>query len=304
MSRAVSYSSYGAPGVLEVVELPEPHAGAGQLRVAVRAAGLNPFDSKVRRGGYLPNHTLPSLQGSEFAGVIDEVGDGVADWRVGDEVLGWIGRGAQAEHVVVAATSVAAKPEGLDWATAGGLGLVGNTAKRAADSLSLGPDDTVLVSGAAGGVGLLSAQFAKRTGATVVGTAGQANHDFLRTLGIVPVSYGAGMIDRLRDAAPQGYTAALDNVGGETIDVALELGVPPERINTIADQAAAKRHGLGAVGGGGKTSAELAELARLAADGDLVLPIRASYPLPEVVQAYENLETGHGLGKVVLTFGE
>ena len=300
MSRAVSYSGYGAPEVLEVVEVPDEHAGPGQLRIAVRAAGLNPFDVKVRRG-LLPKHTLPSLQGSEFAGVVDQVGDGVTEWHTGDEVLGWIGRGAQAEQVVVPATSVAAKPEGLDWATASGLGLVGNTAKRATDSLSLGPDDTVLVSGAAGGVGLLSAQLAKRTGATVIGTASERNHDFLRGLGIVPVSYGSGMPDRLRDAAPQGFTAVLDNVGGEVIDVALALGVAAERINTIADSAAAARHGLGSVGGGGKTAAELAELAGLVAAGALVLPIRASYPMAEVRAAYEDLETGHGLGKVVLT---
>lgn len=302
MSRAISYSSYGGPEVLAVVERPEPHAGEGQVRVAVRAAGLNPFDVKVRRGGYLPRHTLPSLQGSEFAGIVDELGSGVTAWKVGDEVLGWIGRGAQAEHVVVAATSLAAKPAGLDWATAGGIGLVGNTAKRATDSLSLGPGDTVLVSGAAGGVGLLSAQFAKRTGATVIGTASERNHDFLRSLGVVPVSYGPGMTDRLCAAAPQGYTAVLDNVGGETIDAALELGVAPERINTIADGDAAARHGLSSVGGGGKTSAELAELAQLAADGELVLPIRASYPASQVAAAYTELESGHGLGKVVLTF--
>jgi NADPH:quinone reductase-like Zn-dependent oxidoreductase len=263
---------------------------------------VNPFDAKVRRGGYLPKHTLPSLQGSEFAGVVDEIGDGVTEWKIGDEVLGWIGRGAQAEHVVVAATSLAAKPEGLDWTTAGGIGLVGNTAKRATDSLSLGPDDTVLVSGAAGGVGLLSAQLAKRTGATVIGTASERNHDFLRSLGIVPVAYGPGMTDRLRAAAPQGYTAVLDNVGGETIDAALALGVAPERINTIADHDAVTKHGLGSVGGGGKTSAELAELAQLAADGALVLPIRASFPADQVSAAYTELETGHGLGKVVLTF--
>ncbi len=302
MSRAISYSSYGGPEVLSVVERPEPHPGEGQVRVAVRAAGLNPFDAKVRRGGYLPKHTLPSLQGAEFAGVVDEIGDGVTEWKIGDGVLGWIGRGAQAEHVVVAATSLVAKPEGLDWATAGGLGLVGNTAKRATDSLSLGPNDTVLVSGAAGGVGLLSAQLAKRTGATVIGTASERNHDFLRSLGIIPVRYGPGMTDRLRAAAPQGYTAVLDNVGGETIEAALALGVAPERINTIADHDAATKHGLGSVGGGGKTSEELAELAQLAADGELVLPIRASFPADEVSAAYTELETGHGLGKVVLTF--
>lgn len=300
MSKAVSYASYGTPEVLEVVEVAEPHAGAGQVRVAVRAAGLNPFDVKVRNG-ILPKHSLPSRQGSEFAGVVDELGEGVTEWRVGDEVLGWMGRGAQAEHVVVAFTSLAAKPSRLDWAVAGGIGLVGNTAKRATDSLTLSSKDTVLVSGAAGGVGLLSAQLARLAGATVIGTASERNHDFLKELGVIPVSYGPGLLDRLLDVAPQGYTAVLDNVGGETIEVALALGVPADRINTIADHEAGAKYGVGQVGGGGKTSAELAELAQLAADGTLVLPIRARYPLNSVRAAYEDLESGHGLGKIVLT---
>ncbi|MEO7121734.1 MAG: NADP-dependent oxidoreductase [Lacisediminihabitans sp.] len=299
MPQAVSFARYGGPEVLEVIEVPEKQAGEGQVRVAVRTAGLNPFDVKVRHG-VLPKHTLPSLQGSEFAGVVDQVGAGVTQWRVGDEVLGWIGRGAQAEQVVVAATSLTAKPQGLDWVTAGGLGLVGNTAKRATDSLSLGAHDTVLVSGAAGGVGLLSAQFARLAGATVLGTASMRNHDALRALGVVPVAYGAGMLERLRDAAPHGITAMLDTVGGEAIEVAIALGVPTTRINTIADHEAAARLGLGTVGGGGKTSAELSEIAQLATAGSLVLPIRSSYPMSEVRAAYEDLESGHGLGKIVL----
>ncbi len=299
MSRAVSFASYGAPEVLEVIEVPDRHPAEGQVRVAVHTAGLNPFDVKVRHG-VLPKLVLPSLQGSEFAGVIDEVGDGITQWKPGDEVLGWIGRGAQAEYVIVPSTSLTAKPRTLDWRTAGGLGLVGNTAKRSTDSLSLGPDDTVLVSGAAGGVGLLSGQLAKLAGATVIGTASPRNHDALRSLGIVPVAYGDGMLERLRGAAPQGYTAMLDTVGGEAIEAALALGVPADRINTIADSAAAARYGLGSVGGGGKTAEELAQLARLAAEGTLVLPIRASYPMDEVRAAYEDLESGHGLGKIVL----
>jgi enoyl reductase len=300
MSRAVGYSEYGGPDVLEVIEVPEPHAGEGEVRVAVRAAGLNPFDYKVRRGGYIPSHTLPSLQGAEFAGVIDEVGTGVTDWTIGDEVLGWVGRGAQAEYVVVPQAQVAAKPAGLDWAVAGGIGLVANTAKRAVDSLDLGPDDTVLVTAAAGGVGVLAAQFAKAAGATVVGTASEANHEFLRGLGVIPVAYGEGELERLRDAVPAGYTAALDNIGGEAIRTALALGIPPERVNTIADHTAVEELGVQGVGGGRKTAEELAGFARQAAAGELVVPIRSTYHLTDVVAAFQDLETGHGLGKVVL----
>ena len=318
MSKAVSYSEYGGPEVLKVFDVPEPHAGGGEVRIAVRAAGLNPFDYKVRRGGYVPNHVLPSLQGAEFAGVIDEVGVGQvganeSGWAVGAEVLGWINRGAQAEYVVVPQAQVVTKPAGLDWAVAAGIGLVANTAKRAVDSLDLGPGDTVLVTAAAGGVGIMTVQFAKATGATVVGTASQNNHEFLRGLGVIPVAYGTGTdgtgeLERLRAAAPSvptgqgGYTAALDNIGGDAIRTALDLGIPPERINTIADHGAIETLGVNGVGGGKKTSEELAEFARLAASGELVLPIRSTYPLMQVVDAYRDLETGHGLGKVVLLF--
>lgn len=302
MSKAVSYAQYGGPEVLEVIDVTEPHPGEGAVRVAVRAAGLNPFDYKVRRGGYIPNHTVPSLQGAEFAGVIDEVGDGVTDWSVGDGVLGWMNRGAQAQHVVVPQKNLARKPAALDWAVAGGLGLVANTARRATDALALGSDDTVLVTAAAGGVGYLSAQFAAATGATVVGTASESNHDDLRGIGVIPVTYGDGELERLRAAAPQGYTAALDHIGGEAILTALALGIPANRINTIADYDSAEKYGLSSVGGGKKTSEELAEFARMVVEGELVVPIRSTYNLADVVAAYRDLETGHGLGKVVLLF--
>lgn len=301
MAKAVRYSEYGGPDVLSWVEIDEPHAGEGTVRIAVRAAGMNPFDYKVRRGGYIPNHTLPAGQGAEFAGVIDEVGDGVTGLAVGDEVLGWAGTGAQASHIVVPAKNVTAKPADLDWATAAGIGLVSNTAKRAVDSLDLGPGDTVLVTAAAGGVGIPTVQFALATGATVVGTASESNHDFLFELGAIPVAYGEGEVERLRAAAPNGYTAVLDNKGGDALLVALELRVDPERVNTIADRATAESHGFNTVGGGGKTADELAEFARQAASGELVIPVRKTYPASNVADAYRDLETGHGRGKLVLT---
>lgn len=301
MSRAVQYSSHGGPEVLEIVEVPEPHAGPGQVRVAVRSAGLNGYDYKVRRDpDYAPNHKLPSGQGSEFAGVVDEVGDEVTGLRVGDEVLGWTSFAAQADYVVVPFTRVAAKPAALDWPTAGGIGLVGNTAKRATDAVAPGPDDTVLIGGVAGGVGLFSAQFAARAGATVIGTASEANHAFLRTLGVIPVTYGPGLVDRVREAAPQGITAVIDTAGQETVEAGLALGVAPKRIDTIVYFDGVERYGIQAVGGGGKTAAELAELAALVASGELVMPIAASYPLAEVREAYRRLESHHLLGKIVL----
>ncbi|MHC5796838.1 NADP-dependent oxidoreductase [Lacisediminihabitans sp. FW035] len=302
MSRIVQYSRYGGPEVLDIVEVDEPHAGQGQVRVAVRAAGLNNFDAKVRRSpAILPNRSLPSGQGAEFAGVIDEVGEDVTAAAVGDEVLGWSNFSAQADFVVVPASQVAQKPSGLDWATAGGVGLVGNTAERATRAVAPIAGETVLVSAAAGGVGLFAAQLAIASGATVIGTASEGNHHFLRDLGIIPVAYGPGLADRLRSASPQGIDAVIDNAGQETIEAAIELGVDPKRINSIVYYEGVAKYGISTVGGGGKTSADLARLARLVADGTIVLPIAATFPLAEVRAAYELLESRHLRGKVVLT---
>jgi NADPH:quinone reductase-like Zn-dependent oxidoreductase len=294
---AVKYAEHGDVDVLQVVEVPDPQAQAGQVRVAVKAAGLNPYDAKARRGAY-GERNLPSGQGAEFAGVIDQVGPDVTRVSVGDEVLGWTSFAAQAEHVVVKEDRVAAKPATLDWAVAGGIGLVGNTALRSTNSLQLGPRDTVLVTAAAGGVGLLAVQFARATGATVVATASPANHEFLRELGAIPVAYGEGELQRLRDAAPHGYTAMLDNHGRSSVLLGLELGIKPERINSIADSG---ELGIQTVGGGGKTAEELAWLANSVASGELRFPTLATFPLAQVQDAYRLLETGHGLGKIVLT---
>lgn len=301
MSRFVQYSKLGGPEVLEVVAEPDPHAGPGQVRVAVKAAGLNPFDFKTRSiAEYLPGHTLPSRQGHEFAGIVDEIGADVTDVAVGDEVLGWVDFAAQADYVVVEQAHLALKPAGLDWATAGSISLVGNTAIRATAAVHPGPGDTVLVSAAAGGVGIFACQFARSLGATVIGTASEANHDFLRQIGVIPVAYGDGLRERLQAAAPQGISAVIDNAGRDTVELALELGVEPSRINTIVYYPGVELHGISAIGGGGKTSAALADLAQLVADGELVMPIAATYPITEVRAAYEHLESRHLRGKIVL----
>jgi NADPH:quinone reductase-like Zn-dependent oxidoreductase len=302
MSLAVRYSRFGGPDVLEIVDLPERHPAPGEVRVAVRAAGLNPYDFKVRSTpGYHPGLTLPTGQGNEFAGIVDEIGDGTTAWSIGDEVLGWTSFDAQAEQVIVAAAHLAAKPTGLDWPTAGGIGSASNTASRATDAVRPGPNDTVLVSAAAGAVGLLAAQLARRSGAAVIGTASPANHDFLRSLGVIPVAYGAGLVERVRAVAPSPVTAVIDNAGEETVAAGIELGVDPARINSIVYYEGAKRYGISTVGSGGKTGQWLSELAGLAANGELVLPIAGAYPLQDVRAAYEQLESRHLLGKVVLT---
>lgn len=302
MSRIVQYHRYGGPEVLEIVEITEPHAGPGQVRVAVRAAGINNFDAKARQSpAILPKRTLPSGQGAEFAGVVDEVGEGVSGITAGDEVLGWCNFSAQADVVVVPARQVAPKPAELAWITAGGLGLVGNTAERSLRAVAPQTGETVLVSAAAGGVGLLVAQFALACGSTVIGTASEGNHEFLQSLGIIPVAYGPGLADRVRAAAPKGIDAVIDNAGQETVDAAIGLGVDPKRINSIVYFEGAEKYGISTVGGGGKTSEDLARLARLVAGGGIVLPIAASFPLAEVGAAYELLESRHLRGKIVLT---
>lgn len=302
MSRAVRYAEQGGVEVLQVVEVEKPEAATGQVRVAVKAAGLNPYDAKARSGAY-GERKLPSGQGAEFAGVVDQVGDDVTAVAVGDEVLGWTSFAGQADYVVVKAERVAPKPAGLSWAAAGGIGLVGNTALRSTNSLELGPTDTVLISAAAGGVGLLAVQFALATGATVIATASTSNHAFLLGLGAIPVAYGDGELQRLRDASPHGtepleYTAMLDNHGRDSVLLGLELGIRPERINSIADS---DELGIQTVGGGGKTAEELAWLANSVASGELQFPILATFPMDQVRDAYRLLETGHGLGKIVLT---
>lgn len=249
----------------------------------------------------LPDRVLPAGQGSEFAGVVDQVGAEVTNLMVGDEVLGWINSGAQADYVVVASTNMTLKPKGLDWPTAGAIGLVGNTAKRAVDTVAPLPGETVLVSAAAGGVGLFAAQYAMLAGAKVIGTASEVDHEFLRTLGIEPLSYGPGLVDRLRAVAPQGIDAVLDSAGRDTVEAALQVGVAASRINSVVYFDGKAKYGISTVGAGGKTGTGLAELAQLVSSGAFVMPIAGAFVLADVRAAYEMLETHHTPGKIVLT---
>lgn len=303
MSRFVQYEEFGGPEVLRVVEVDPPEAGPGQVRVRVSVAGINPVDWKIFTGPAASAYgaSVPSGVGNDFAGVIDQVGEGVTTWQPGDEVLGGARNEAEADFVIIGADGLLVRtPTGLDPRVAGALTVVGRTAWASVASLRLTDADTVLISAAAGGVGVLAAQLARRTGATVVGTASEENHEFLRSLGVVPVAYGDGLVERLRAAAPRGFTAVLDNHGAQTIAVGLELGVPEARINTIA------YHGtdypeVTHVGGAQATNDDLAHVAQLLAQGELVLPIDSEYPLERVAEAYERLMAGHLRGKIVLS---
>ncbi|MBH0010386.1 NADP-dependent oxidoreductase [Salinibacterium sp. SWN1162] len=303
MSRRVTYSQLGGPEVLTISEITAPHAGDGEVRVRVKFAGINPFDAKVFSGAATANPqnvTFPSGNGNDFAGVVDEIGDGVEGWTVGDEVLGGKGFSGQADFVVVPAEKLVRKPAQLSWEQAGGLDIAGRTAWASVDAVALTAADTVLVSAAAGGVGVIAAQLAKLKGATVIGSASASNHDFLRSLGIHPVTYGEGMVERILEISPEGLTAALDNNGRETVDAALALGAPADRINTIADYAAVSEYGTSGVGAAGATPQDLASLAALIAAGTVQVPIDEVFPIEQVSAAYTKLLHGHSRGKIVL----
>ena len=306
MTKAVVFHSFGGPEVLEVLDVPEPHAGAGQVRIRVTAAGLNPLDWKLvsseefgRRFGI----TLPSGFGGDVAGVIDEVGDGVAGYAVGDRVYGGARSRAVAEHAVLTlgTDSLQHTPEGLADEVAGALEVVGRTADAALDAIGVGPADTVLIGAAAGGVGVLATQLALAAGARVIGTASERNHDFLRSLGAEPVAYGAGLADRVRLLAPKGITAATDLWSDEAVRAAIELGVAPGRISTIVFGGALP-DGVKTTGAINATPGALDRIATELAAGRLVLPIEATFPIEEIREAVELQRSGHVRGKVVITF--
>jgi NADPH:quinone reductase-like Zn-dependent oxidoreductase len=302
--RAVRFHEYGGVEVLRVEEVDDPVPGAGEVRVRVKAAGINPGEAKIRDGLLHERwpSTFPSGQGSDLAGIVDLLGDGVDSVSLGDEVIGFSdNRDSQAELVVVPAANVTPRPSGVPWDVAGGLFVVGTTAYAAVRSVALQPGDRVVVSAAAGGVGTLTVQLAKRAGADVIGLAGPDNHDWLRSKGVIPVTHGESVADRIRAASDGRVDAFIDLYGHGYVEVALELGVAPERIDTIADFAAVNTYGVKSEGNAFAASAAvLAELAGLLDRGELELPIARTYPLTEVRAAYEELAPGHTRGKIVL----
>lgn len=304
MSRAVRFDEYGAADVLKVVDVEDPVPGPGELLVRVRAAGINPGEAKIRQGLMHERFpaTFPSGQGSDLAGVVEAVGDGVSAFSAGDEVIGFTDdRASHAELVVIEAANATPRPANVPWEVAGALFVAGATAYATVRAVGACGGDTVVVAGAAGGVGSIAVQLARRAGATVIGLASEPNHRWLRDHGVVPVTYGDGVADRVRNAAPDGVDAFIDTVGPPYVELALELGVAPERIDTIADFEAVAKHGVKAEGNAAGASAQtLAELAALIDEGALEIPIAATYPLDQVREAYSELERNHTRGKIVL----
>lgn len=307
MGKAVRFDRYGGSEVLQVVEVEDRAPGAGEVRVRVVAAGINPGEINIREGKLHDRFpaTFPSGEGSDFAGVVVEVGERVDGMRVGDEVIGFSDwRNSHAESVTLPADHVIPKGHGVSWDVAGSLYVVGTTARACMVATGLRRGDTVVVAGAAGGVGIMATQLAVLAGAAVVATASKDNHPFLESIGAIPVEYGKGLADRIRKIVPDGVDAFIDTHGDGNVEVAISLGVDRQRINTTADRPAAAKYHVRADGMSTVPAREsLIEIARLVDAGELVLPILATYPLDQVRAACERLGKHHGLGKVVLEVG-
>lgn len=299
--RAVIVDRYGAPEVLKIVELSRPLPSSTEVLVRVRAAGVQPFDTYVRQGRDGFRFDLPHQLGNEFAGTVDSVGEAVEGVAVGDEVLGWAALSSHADYVVTGQEAIVAKPAAMPWDEAGAISASGQTALTALRELRVRPGDTLLVHGAAGGAGSAVVQLARHRGARVIGTASEANHEHLRTLGAVPVAYGPGTVDRVRAAAPDGVNAALDIVGGQALHDALTLVSDRRRIGTLVEHSLADE--LGVLGIRAQRSTEqLRELVAAHQAGALKVTIRSRHPVEQIATAHREVESGHGRGKVVITF--
>ena len=305
MARAVRFDHYGDRDVLYIADVEIPVPSAGEVVVAVRAAALNPGEAAIRAGALEERFpaTFPSGEGSDLAGVVSAVGEGVSEFTVGDEVLGWSERrSSHADYVAVPVTQLIRKPPALSWEAAGSLYVVGCTAFVAVRAVDVSPGDTVAVSAAAGGVGTLVVQLLRTKGATVLGIASEPNHEWLVAHGVIPVAYGEGLADRLKAAAPNGrIDAFIDLFGPDYVQLAVDLGIAKDRIETIISFERAYELGTKAQGSAdGSTTEVLSAMAELVASGDIEIPIAATYPLEKVREAYAELEKRHTRGKIVL----
>ncbi|MBN6039687.1 NADP-dependent oxidoreductase [Amycolatopsis sp. 195334CR] len=304
--KAITQAGYGGPDQLTLSEHPEPKVGPSEVLIEVKAAGVNPVDWKLGAGYLDPMMEVqfPLVPGWDVAGVVSALGPDVPEFAVGDEVYGYVRKdsahlGAYAERVSANVRMLARKPAALSWTEAAGVPLAGLTALQSIDRVSVAAGDTVLVHGAAGGVGSLGVQIAVARGARVIGTASERNHEFLRSLGVEPITYGDGLADRVRALAPEGVDVVLDFVGGGAVHASAEVHKTPSRLVSIADGDAA---GLGGhVLWARPDSARLAELARLADDGKLAVHVAHELPLAEAARAWELSQEGRTRGKIVLT---
>ncbi|MEV4513281.1 NADP-dependent oxidoreductase [Dactylosporangium sp. NPDC049525] len=305
MPEAVRFDRYGGPEVLYIAEIPMPEPAEGEVVVEVRAAGINPGEAGIRSGAMATRFPaeFPSGQGSDLAGIVTAVGAGVTAFAVGEEVLGfsWT-RSSHATHAAVPVGQLIHKPAALSWEVAGALYVVGTTAFAAARAVEVKPGETVVVSAAAGGVGTVLVQLLRQQGARVIGIASDTNAAWLAAHGATQVPYGDGLAQRLREATRQdGIDAFIDLFGPQYVRLALELGVPKDRINTVVAFDLAEEVGVKAEGSVLASTAEvLTYMADLVAAGIVEIPIVRVYPLAQVRQAFEDLSERHTRGKIVL----
>jgi len=304
-AKAVRFDHYGGRDVLHLADVAVPRPSEHEVLVAVRAAGVNPGEAAIREGrmdAIFPAR-FPSGEGSDLAGVIVATAADSDPFAVGDEVLGWTdNRASHAEYVIVPVSHLVRKPAQLSWAVAGSLYVAGVTAYAAVTAVGAQAGDCVAVSAAAGGVGVIAVQLLRRAGAKVIGIASKPHHDLLSSLGAIPVEYGEGLSERLREAAPEGIDAFIDTFGGDYVQLAVDLGVAPERIDTIIAFDAAQAVGAKTEGSASASTADvLGKLVQLLADGSLTVPIAAVFPLAQVRDAFAQLEQRHTSGKIVLT---
>jgi len=299
--RAATYRSYGDPSVLSVEDVPEPHAGPGTVRIRAAAASVNPVDWKFRAGymaEFIPVQ-FPAISGNDAAGVVDELGDGVEDVSIGDRIFGIAMLGGTAEEVVLSAW--APIPATLSVEQAAGAGFAGIAAVRALDLLGLSSGQTLLIEGAAGGVGTIATQVAVARGLTVVGTAREVNHDYLRSIGASPTTYGEGLPDRVAQIAPNGIDGVLDNAGSGSLADLIMIAGAADRVATLVDLNAPAAGAILVDGRSGNPSAALLEIANLAANGQLTIPISETFPIERIADAHALSQTGHVRGKLVVT---
>ncbi|MER7974719.1 NADP-dependent oxidoreductase [Streptomyces sp. NPDC096080] len=301
--KAIVFDTFGGTEVLHEAEIETPRPGPGQVRVRIHAVGVNPVDGKIRSGvmeAIFPT-TLPAVPGGEIAGTVDAVGEGVDGLKVGDEVLGWSETGSYAEYAVADATVLARKPAALDWTRAAALPVASDGAERVLDLLDVKAGETLLIHGAAGALGTVAVQLAVARGARVIGTAGPANQEYLTSLGATALVYGDGLPERVRAVAPQGVDAVFDAAGKGALEDSITLRGSTDRIVTTADFRARELGVVFAEGPQRRSASRLAELARQAADGELVITVGTTFPLADAAEAQRSSDGGHGRGKLVLT---
>ncbi|MDT0471478.1 NADP-dependent oxidoreductase [Streptomyces sp. DSM 41014] len=303
--KAIVFDAFGGTEVLHEAEIDVPEPGPGQVRVQVRAVGVNPVDGKIRSGimeAIFPT-TLPAVPGGEIAGIVDAVGEGVDQLKVGDEVLGWSDTGSYAQYALADPAVLAPKPAGLGWTRAAALPVASDGADRVLDLLDVLAGETLLIHGASGALGTVAVQLAVARGARVIGTAGPANQEYVTSLGATALVYGDGLVERVRALAPQGVDAVLDAAGKGALEDSITLRGGTDRIVTTADFRARELGVVFAEGPQRRSATRLAELARQAADGGLVITVGATYPLADAAEAQQVSDGGHGRGKLVLTVG-